>query len=470
MHPKHRRLFICGCSVLFTAAIACNAPGIGNIPATLDVDDVVSATLRALESDDATASNPAATQTPISLDPTLTPLAAESNTQVPSPEELEPGTVHVAYINEGNIFFWSEGGVPNQLTFDGGANDILLSDDSSIVAFVRSFDFLNYEIWAVNSNGSDERRLVSLDDFNAIETDEFAIGVAPNKVVWLPGIHSIAFNTFPLYEGPGLALNGDLYIVNADSGELFTFLEPNNYGQFFYSRDGSEIALANPDKISLISSNGRDFRPDVLFYEPVITYSEYLYHPSPVWSPDGSYLRVVIPPMDPLSDPQQRTTVWQIPADGSRPNRVGEFLTAPFFFASLDHKPLSTDLNQFAYLEEIGDPVDNTRDLHIVDLDSAADVVYSSGQFLEFQSWAPDSERFAYSVENSPPLLGQVGQDPVPLTDDPNAIIANWVDPNRIIFFSGNEPWELRFGIAGGTSTIIDIISGGFRPIYDFQS
>ncbi len=468
MHPKQARLIIFGC-VLLAAAIACNAPGLGNLPATLDVESVVSATLTALSSADAPATDPVPTQTPLSADTTLIPIPEEANTPVPIPREVEPGTVHVAYINEGNIFFWSEGGVPNQLTFDGGAIEILLSDDTSIVAFVRSFDFLNYEIWAVNSNGSDERRLVSIDDFNAIETDEFAIGVAPNMVVWVPETHSIAFNTFPLYEGPGLALNGDLYIVNADTGELFTFLDPNNYGQFFYSPDGSEIALVNPANISLIDSNGDNLRSNVLPYEPVITCSEYRYHARPVWSPDSSFLRVVLPPMDPLADPKQRTTVWHIPVDGSRPNRIGEFFTAPFFFASLDYKPLSSDLNHFAYLEEIGDPVDNTRDLHIVDLESASDVVYTSGQFLEFQSWAPDSERFAYSVENSPPLLGQVGHAPVPLTDDPNAIIASWVDPTRIIFYSGNEPWELRLGFAGGASTIIDIISGGFRPSYDFQ-
>ena len=72
------------------------------------------------------------------------------------------------------------------------------------------------------------------------------------------------------------------------------------------------------------------------------------------------------------------------------------------------------------------------------------------------------------NLENGPPLLGQVGHTPVPLTDDPSAKIASWVDPTRIIFYSGNYG-ELRFGIAGGVSTIIDISSGGFLPNYDFQ-
>ncbi|MFQ5409166.1 MAG: TolB family protein [Anaerolineales bacterium] len=386
----------------------------------------------------------------------------------------------MVYIVDGDIFLWTEGGVPNQLTFNGDAVDVLLSDDASVVVFVRSIDSAHNEIWAINSNGTNERLLVSQQEFAAELDLPGALAVVPHKIAWAPGRRLLAYNTRYVFDGPGLMQRGDLNLVNADtleksqllppgaagSGDDFVY-EPGMAGEFLYSPDGGQIALSTPNSISLMAADGSNLLPDILQYEVVITYSEYAYHARPRWALDGGALRVMIPPEDPLAEPPPDTTLWHIPSDGSPATPLGSFPVSPFYFSQGSGHPISPDLNRFAYLHDAGG---GANELHLADVDGSNDVVYVTGQLLKFHGWAPDSQRFAYSVGDSPPMLGQVGAAPLPLTDvttQAGALV--WVDDGKVLFVNISQPVELRLGVVGGVSTVIDYFAAGDAlPQFDF--
>jgi hypothetical protein len=80
-----------------------------------------------------------------------------------SPEP--PPLLRVAFVKDGDVWYWEEGGVPIQLTTLGDAVKVYLSDDGQVAAFVREISYESQEIYAVNTDGTNQRVLVSLADF-----------------------------------------------------------------------------------------------------------------------------------------------------------------------------------------------------------------------------------------------------------------------------------------------------------------
>jgi len=61
-----------------------------------------------------------------------------------------------------------------------------------------------------------------------------------------------------------------------------------------------------------------------------LTYSEWAYVPDVAWLPDSSGIRVIIPASDPLGDPTEVTTLWNVPVSGSA-TVLDTFVAAPAF-------------------------------------------------------------------------------------------------------------------------------------------
>jgi hypothetical protein len=207
----------------------------------------------------------------------------------------------------------------------------------------------------------------------------------------------------------GLALNHDLHLLDADTLRLTTLLPPGEGGEFYYSPDGSQIALVTPNEISLIDADGGNRRDRVLIHAPVATHSEYEYYAQPVWAADGSALRVAIPPPDPLTGSVQLMTIWHISTDGNPSWLIRSVATAP----SLDPHVLSfsSDLGFVAYVQPRGlenaSPEEIESWLELRRLESA-DVMASPHVGVLF-GWAPDSPRLAFLSDREAPQL-QIGQ------------------------------------------------------------
>ncbi|MEJ2447331.1 MAG: hypothetical protein P8Y37_05240, partial [Anaerolineales bacterium] len=260
MAPK-LRIILC-LAVLITAALACDY-----LPTPESPED----------SGDAIATAVAATLTASEDSPTEEAPPAES------PEPAAPAVLKVAFVKDGDVWYWEEGTAAAQLTTVGDVVQAFLSDDGQIVAFIRQYDWNNHEIYSVNSDGSNLQALVSLADFSGMVLEPEAISAVPYRLAWVPGTHTLAFTTRLTYEGPGLVLPDELRLVNADSGAISLLLAPGDGGDFYYSPDGSQIALVNGTRISVVNADGSGSR-ELLAFPMVITYSEYIYYPPVSWS------------------------------------------------------------------------------------------------------------------------------------------------------------------------------------------
>jgi hypothetical protein len=372
--------------------------------------------------------------------------------------------LQIAYVLAGNVYFWEEGGVGSQLTDSGNVLDVVISDDAQVVAFTTYLNEYTEELWAVNTDGSNLRRLVGENDFVPMVTHRDAVGAAIYQYEFAPGSHRVAFNSHLIFEGPGLLLNDDLWMVDADAPGIPTAILPTGQGgEFTYSRDGLKIALVRPDKVSIYDP-ASSVRVDLFSFPTVITYSEYQYYPPIFWTLDSSAIRTIIPPQDPLADPSSTTQVLHSEVDGTFSSLLAEIVMAPFFTSEA---VLSPNTNKLAYVAPgfSGDPA-GTGILRIANADGTESEDYDGGQ-INFMDWSPDNRRFLYSVNDSP-HIGEAGSSNIPLT----GMIRNarWLDPNRYVYLNrSGSSWELMLGrLGGGPFLIASTAPGGDMISYDF--
>jgi len=233
--------------------------------------------------------------------PPPTALPTASSTPQPAPSATNPAilptptpvpeldhAITIAYTRDGAVYLWTEGEGSVALTDSQDVVDLRLSDDGKLIMYQRQdpVDYACQELWVVNTHGTpDPRLLVSQSDLQEItppNPDLWILGAGLLNFTWVPYSHEVAYSTYVLIEGVGSALNHDLRLVDADTLEKSTLFENGQGGIFYYSTDGSQIALSNPESISLVNADGTNMRPDVLTYPSMITYSEYEYHPHPI--------------------------------------------------------------------------------------------------------------------------------------------------------------------------------------------
>jgi len=337
------------------------------------------------------------------------------------------------------------------LTGEGIVGSINLSDDGTIVAFERS----DTSLWMVRSDGTDERQLVSTDDFAAMRpTDP---GVVLYRFDWVPGTHILAYNT-RLKVQIGATLNNDLRLVNADTLEQTVLLPPGEGGEFIYSPDGRQIAVTTASSISLVNADGGN-RRQVLNYMPVTMYSQVQYYARPVWAADSSALRVAIPAADPQAEPAPPTSIWHIPTDGASARLMGSIAALPII------RPVfSPDLSYIAYLAGQGS-------LFITNLDTGQTIPYQSG-VDDIGGWSLDSRHFTFLTfpKGEPQTqIGRLGFPAVPVHDDAKVVAIDlvWVGDYHYLFLAtGSQGWEIRLGEVGGASRVLVAVDG-HQP-YDF--
>ena len=414
-------------------------------------------------------------QTLTAIVPTAAPQsAAPTNTPVPPAPTIFPTTrptpaheMRIAYTDAGrNLWMWIDGtGAARKIVSTGDVTEARISPDGNLVVFVRTFNYLNFSMWLINADGTNERVLIPLEKFDAMKNSPDALGAQPYVWDWVPGTRQLAIGSSPTHDGPGMMVNDDLWYVNVDTGELKQMLAPGQGGVFYFSPDGKQIALVTPKTISLVNTDGTNRRQSALEYPLVSTYSEYQYYATPKWSSDSTFLRAAILPQEPLAVPRQKTSIWDIPTDGSPARMIGVVTSVPLLGPEL-----SPDLNHIAYVVEHGASTDNQRELHIAVSDNSGDTTYQTGQ-LDFMGWAPDSNRFIFSSgSDNKAKLGQIGQAAVAFSDvDPVAAVS-WLKNGKVIFLHRTSGgWEIRIGAPGGASDVLVSLSGDpnkFMPTF----
>lgn len=461
MSPKFK--FLTALSILLLVVSACDllpSPDTGPDP---DLEASISTSVAATIAAEAVPEHTEAVEPDLAPEMESTGEAVLAPTSTPEPLILTLLTIKAAYVKDGNVYYWEEGSPPLMLTAAGDAFEVRLSDDGDVAAFTRGPDWYHQELWAINTDGSNLRLLVDQATLDSYITRRDALSARIYSFAFKPGTHQVAFNTQLTFEGPGLFLNDDLRVVDADTTALTTILTPGNAGNFFYSPDGSKIGLSTGDQISVVNADGSG-RIDLLAFPVVITYSEYIYYPPLAWMPDSSAIRVVIPPEDPLALTPELARVWHLPADGTPPTNLMSMVTVAF---PLTTTTLSGNTERVAYLVEITPGAPPILDLHVANADGSGDVVYATGP-LAFYGWGTDGVYFIYTDADPNPKIGQYGGGTIPLASVTKLIDAAWVDGSRFFFQSKNGAnFELWLGEVGAPSALIDSTPGA-RISYDF--
>jgi len=366
---------------------------------------------------------------------------------VTEPAVLPPPAIavlRVAYIKADNVWLWTEGTGSSQLTAAGSAKNPVLSGDGLVVAFIRSG-----ELWVVNADGSNERQLVSNAFLSGLATGGDTAEV--NDLVWMPGSHTIYFNTLVVAAEVGYRISQfDLYSINTDAGTIAVTTQESagSGGVPIFSPDGTVVALAQPDKIIFLEVTGA-FWNVALTFPNIMTYSEWTYVPEVVWLPDSSGVRVVIPASDPLGDPTAVTTVWNVPISGAA-TVLDTFIAAPAFASA---PVISPDGSEVLYLVENGSD-NNLQVRQIGGLDTG--YTFAAAGQIGIVNWSPDSTRFIYWLpQPSNTYIAAVGVIAYNVSDSsPNASSVLWIDNNRVIYVG--DSGELRYRLVEGASGLID--------------
>jgi hypothetical protein len=399
---------------------------------------------------------------------TTTPIAVvvqNGDTFTPTQAAPTGSEWRIVYLQNQDIFLWNGTGIRRPITQGEKVQQVHISTDGQLIAYSRSAGEFGEELWVIGTDGSGERRLVSADEFSAM--DGRALAVIPDTFAWIPGTHLVAFNTRQIIEGPGIARYDDLRTVNADNGQTQTLLAPGQGGQFIPSPDGTQLAVASPKSISLIDINGTNLRKDVLEYSPVTTYSEYQYHARPAWETNSAGLLVAIPPADPLAVPLKPTTLWQVPVDGSKARQLGNIATGPFFGMAVFYSP---DRSHILYLGNSGNSDQNLSALHVARPDGSQDSIYITATELTISSWAPDSQEFTFSAGNQGILqLGQISGKFQPLVGvASNPLDLRWIDNEHFIYVqSGADGYEIHLHALEGEDTLLGS-DPAFQSTYDY--
>jgi len=371
------------------------------------------------------------------------------------------------------------------------------SSDMSLVLFRRAVDDLHQELWVIDSNGSNERKMaaIALDEIQGRYPTANSIGL---EYGWVQDTHLVFYETRPLLDLE-LSPFDAVVLIGAASGDAVSVIPSGEVIALRYSPDGAQIAAQTPSEVRLIdASNGRvqsiapiawnsgvenplQYSPygrflTVLTYQGVAivdtatgNYQEtlleyllwgagdwYLYMPPFHWRDPNTVLMLVAPPFE---------------VDGQPLDVFAELLDWEFAVYSLDASELTTsivqsfrgiypsaklspDSNHLAYERAIRDS--ETRELYVADLTQATQALYAAGDQLSLIGWAPDSRRFFFAVSEdrkSSVYLGQLGQDPLPFDVRPGSI--TWLDQEHIVAKPASSELELHLYTVGGEDTLI---------------
>lgn len=433
-----------GCAILALTLGACNFP-------TATPTAVTSAAVEVFP--------PTATPIPAKTEPLPSATSGDEPRQQQAATLTPPG-LRVAFSSSGNLWSTVAGDTPNQLNSAGNVSEIRITDDGQRIAYVlRDPQANTTELRSVVFDGSGDQLLLDQAAIDALYPLEEFTHYTLAQMQYLPGTHSLLFNTRGVFAGPGLANNDDVLVIDVDGGELSTVLARGQGGNFVISPDGSQLAIVRPESVGFANSDGSSVRSEVLTFPRVRTFSEFFFYPIPVWV--GEAVMVPVPQEDPFATPATGM-VWEVPASGGEPVAIAS--TAGDLYRPQAERPLiSADGTTVAYLGEAVSA--NEQQLVLFNPSSGERLVADSGS-IHWDGWSPDSDHFTYARGSGLDLqLGALGVEPAPIGSGSGL---RWVDSTQYLYLAGTPGvWALTLSDLEGNSTVLAAPTGNLVT-YDF--
>lgn len=465
MDAKPLRLISAGLAVMLALA-ACAAPA----DSASEISTVVAATMQA------------------QVVPTLTsaPIDGEILPETPTvyADCANTGQISIAYVKDGNVWFWVQGGVPQQLTVTADVYDVSISQDGCRIAFSRAVPNPSYDassefplpelievLSVISSDGSNEHLVAGLDFFASLPANPDG-AYSLYRFAWQPGSHTLAFSTRLAFGGPGLAQTNDIHLADGDGGAITTLVAPGHGGDFYFSPDGSQVAFTTHTNASVINVDGSNLRGNLISFPTVITYSEYLYYPPVHWSPEGNSFMVAVPPEDGLAGPVDgvypETTLWFVPLDGTPAFEAGAIQTAWFVTQEVQFSP---DNGRIAYLRQYGPLEAGQFELVLALSNGSNEMLGLQINEIMFGDWAPDNTRFIYWFNQAGVFSmfhGSAGSlDVTPISTLTPFVAASaeieWIEGDTFaLLLMGNAGAELSLMDISGAGVVIDTMATPF--------
>ncbi|MDX1665504.1 MAG: hypothetical protein R3272_17080 [Candidatus Promineifilaceae bacterium] len=417
--------------------------------------------------DEAATETPGVTETPAAppAEPTTEATAAAA---APEPTEVERESENprpaapqaVAFVKDSDVWFWKAGTAARALTSVGGVSSVTLSPDASRVVFEHEG-----ELWVVSSAGGDERPLVPASTFENIPLEEFVVGLAPYQIGWIPGTSRILFNTMGQLEGPGLYLSDDLWLADAETGEVRLLLGGGEGGNFTIAPDGEEIALVDRDgNVDVADIDGSN-RREIFDYPRVLTFSEYAFYAEPVWAADGT-LWVALPSYDGMAVSAEPAAIWQLFTGGEPARLVGRLPEAdPMPYAT---PAIAPGANHVAYFVAQGD---GGFELMVAPLGAEIGAAQMLAEGVQPEVvWAPDGNHLVASEvgDSVSRFIAALTGNRFPIGDGQGAVAeVQWLGPDSFVYAEAQEDgWELLVASIGGVGEPFAAFDGRF-PTFD---
>jgi Tol biopolymer transport system component len=385
----------------------------------------------------------------------------------------------VVFLQAGDLWLWQAGQPALQLTNSGDMSSFTVSGDGAMIAFSRAANDNHFELWAINRDGSQERRLapVSAAETRARYSDVVDITLSYR---WLGDTHTLVYHLYPTLQGLGEPPLEALYLVNVDTGTAHLVAPAGTYNEYELAPNNERMVAAGTNLDLIDVADGRvelalpgnglaawTFSPggryliassvdgavvvdiaDLSQQAIAVAYRSIgVGHGStqpPGWWADETTWYALIPDGD-VFQPGATFTLWRVNAAAGTATPINSL--AGFLLVV----SLSPDQRRLAFWEATeGD----LRNLHLVDVATGQDEIYDSGRYiLDFNQWLSDSTHFVYQYEDRASnqrcyLLGHIAQPPIPL-DVPVDAQVRWVDDRRLILLE-----DFVYSDSGGFGSI----------------
>ena len=247
----------------------------------------------------------------------------ESFTWPPAVAAPAQGTAVVAYVQDGNLWAWSEATGQSQVLIDSG--DVIrveLSGDGELAAFVRhSYRNEQSALWVVGRDGSSPRELISGEALRALLNAAETESTEFTQLVWIPNTHRLLYSPAAFGDQrQGGGRQGGVYLVDADGSARAELAPAEASAEFVASPDGQHVAMVTLTGLSFYSFEGSRLRRDVLTY-PAKAGRPFAFTPWGVWTQDSSAF-LIAAPVETGTSAFDTLTIWRVPVEGAQPQAL----------------------------------------------------------------------------------------------------------------------------------------------------
>ena len=344
----------------------------------------------------------------------------------------------VVGVSDGTLYAWQEGDARPHVLVNAHVLGLALSPDGAYVAYLPPDDDGQLStLWLAALSADPSPRLLVDARTLAPADPSRQIG----QIVWAADATTLYFNTTT---GVGMATTpqNDLWRVEIATTSAERLLAEGKGGRIVRAPVGAWLALTSAGRYGRSPAHVAFYHTQsgayarALSFDAVSSGTELPWYPALRWLPDGSGVRLAVPPPNWLYGEGEGVALWELRPDRN-PQQLGtvdaDFFGLPRF---------SPNGERILYIQRRTAPEQREMTLAVANADGSSPAEYIRGA-LNFDTlrWLPQGERFLYALTDEPRALwmGQIGHPPerVPA---PDVLVSalTWADATTFVYLTPN--------------------------------